>query len=159
MRTDRMAAAPVGLVRDEIGVAEAERLDLFQHRGAVGLCRGGTDDHAPERTALALLGQHAGGEPVAAQHVGGAVGVGLDREDADLDEGFGQRRGGRGRRCGFGCSDRSRCGLGGLDCGGGPFRDVVLGAIPYALIMVLFTILLIFVPEIVTWLPETMSGR
>ena len=38
-------------------------------------------------------------------------------------------------------------------------RDVVLGAIPYALIMVLFTILLIFVPQIVTWLPETMSGR
>lgn len=42
---------------------------------------------------------------------------------------------------------------------GGPFRDVVLGAIPYALMMILFTILLIMVPEIVTWLPETMRGR
>ncbi|WP_420398415.1 TRAP transporter large permease [Marinovum algicola] len=47
----------------------------------------------------------------------------------------------------------------GVRTDGGPFRDVVLGAIPYALIMVLFTILLIFVPQIVTWLPETMSGR
>ncbi|WP_323764143.1 TRAP transporter large permease [Marinovum sp.] len=46
----------------------------------------------------------------------------------------------------------------GVRTDGGPFRDVVLGAIPYALIMVLFTILLIFVPQIVTWLPETMSG-
>nr|WP_258165105.1 TRAP transporter large permease [Oceanibium sediminis] len=46
----------------------------------------------------------------------------------------------------------------GVRTDGGPFRDVVLGAIPYALIMILFTILLIFVPEIVTWLPETMSG-
>lgn len=47
----------------------------------------------------------------------------------------------------------------GVRTDGGPFRDVVMGAIPYALIMVLFTILLIFVPQIVTWLPETMSGR
>ncbi|MGY3437410.1 MULTISPECIES: TRAP transporter large permease [unclassified Marinovum] len=47
----------------------------------------------------------------------------------------------------------------GVRTDGGPFRDVVLGAIPYALIMVAFTILLIFVPDIVTWLPETMSGR
>ncbi|MDU8911654.1 TRAP transporter large permease [Aestuariicoccus sp. MJ-SS9] len=47
----------------------------------------------------------------------------------------------------------------GVRTDGGPFRDVVLGAIPYALIMVLFTILLIFVPGIVTWLPETMLGR
>ncbi|WP_146585331.1 TRAP transporter large permease [Puniceibacterium confluentis] len=46
----------------------------------------------------------------------------------------------------------------GVRTDGGPFRDVVLGAIPYALIMILFTILLIFVPQIVTWLPETMSG-
>ncbi len=46
----------------------------------------------------------------------------------------------------------------GVRTDGGPFRDVVLGAIPYALIMILFTILLIYVPGIVTWLPETMSG-
>jgi tripartite ATP-independent transporter DctM subunit len=42
---------------------------------------------------------------------------------------------------------------------GGPFRDVVYGAMPYALIMVVFTILLIALPQIVLWLPETMSGR
>jgi len=42
---------------------------------------------------------------------------------------------------------------------GGPFRDVVQGAIPYALIMILFTLLLIIWPEVVLWLPQTMSGR
>jgi C4-dicarboxylate transporter, DctM subunit len=42
---------------------------------------------------------------------------------------------------------------------GGPFKDVVYGAIPYALIMILFTILLIFVPQIVLWLPNTMLGN
>jgi len=46
----------------------------------------------------------------------------------------------------------------GVRTDGGPFRDVVLGAIPYALIMILFTILLIYAPGIVTWLPETMSA-
>ncbi len=38
----------------------------------------------------------------------------------------------------------------------GPFRDVVVGSIPYAAIMILFTMLLIAFPEIVTWLPRTM---
>jgi len=47
----------------------------------------------------------------------------------------------------------------GVRTDGGPFRDVVMGAIPYALIMILFTVLLILVPEIVTWLPESMTGR
>ena len=42
---------------------------------------------------------------------------------------------------------------------GGPFSDVVYGAIPYALIMILFTILLIWVPEIVFWLPNSMIGN
>ncbi len=41
---------------------------------------------------------------------------------------------------------------------GGPFRDVVMGAIPYALIMVVFTIALIAFPEVVLWLPNTMMG-
>ncbi len=41
---------------------------------------------------------------------------------------------------------------------GGPFRDVVYGAIPYALIMIAFTMLLIFFPAIVTWLPSNMLG-
>ena len=40
----------------------------------------------------------------------------------------------------------------------GPFRDVVVGAIPYALIMILFTILLILWPEIALWLPRSMKG-
>jgi len=41
---------------------------------------------------------------------------------------------------------------------GGPFRDVVRGAVPYALIMILFTVLLIVLPEVVLWLPGTMLG-
>ncbi len=44
----------------------------------------------------------------------------------------------------------------GVRSDGGPFRDVVAGAIPYALIMILFTILLILVPQIVLWLPGQM---
>ncbi len=44
----------------------------------------------------------------------------------------------------------------GVRTDGGPFRDVVVGAAPYALIMVLFSILLITWPGIVTWLPFTM---
>ena len=47
----------------------------------------------------------------------------------------------------------------GVRTDGGPFRDVVVGAIPYALIMILFTAFLIMVPELVTWLPNTMLGR
>lgn len=39
---------------------------------------------------------------------------------------------------------------------GGPFMDVIRGAIPYVLIMIAFTGLLIVVPELATWLPETM---
>lgn len=35
----------------------------------------------------------------------------------------------------------------------GPFPDVIWGAQPFALIMLLFAISLIFVPELVTWLP------
>ncbi|WP_428674213.1 TRAP transporter large permease [Roseibium sp.] len=42
---------------------------------------------------------------------------------------------------------------------GGPFRDVVYGAIPYALIMILFTLLLIAMPELVLWLPNSMMGH
>ncbi|WP_108659488.1 TRAP transporter large permease [Acuticoccus kandeliae] len=45
----------------------------------------------------------------------------------------------------------------GVRTDGGPFMDVVYGAIPYAVIMILFTILLIFFPEIVLWLPRNMS--
>lgn len=41
---------------------------------------------------------------------------------------------------------------------GGPFRDVIYGALPYVVIMILFTILLILFPDLVLWLPEK-SGR
>ncbi|MBE0454903.1 MAG: TRAP transporter large permease [Roseovarius sp.] len=41
----------------------------------------------------------------------------------------------------------------------GPFSDVVRGAIPYAVLMLLFTFLLILVPGIATWLPQTVMGR
>ena len=42
--------------------------------------------------------------------------------------------------------------------GGGPFRDVVVGSIPYALIMIAFTALLILWPNVVLWLPRSMIG-
>ncbi|HSF95668.1 MAG TPA: TRAP transporter large permease [Thermohalobaculum sp.] len=41
---------------------------------------------------------------------------------------------------------------------GGPFRDVVVGAIPYVLIMILFTILMIALPDLALWLPSNMLG-
>lgn len=41
---------------------------------------------------------------------------------------------------------------------GGPFRDVIYGSLPYVMIMILFTILLISFPDLVLWLPEK-SGR
>jgi len=41
---------------------------------------------------------------------------------------------------------------------GGPFRDVVRGAIPYVVIMLLFTLLIIAFPQIVLWLPDGMYG-
>ena len=40
---------------------------------------------------------------------------------------------------------------------GGGVADVIAGAIPYAVIMILFTLLLMAVPEIVTWLPERVG--
>jgi TRAP-type C4-dicarboxylate transport system permease large subunit len=41
---------------------------------------------------------------------------------------------------------------------GGPVADVIKGAIPYAIIMILFAIALIIVPGIATWLPQLMRG-
>lgn len=40
---------------------------------------------------------------------------------------------------------------------GGPISDVIRGIWPYVLILILFTVLIWFVPQIVTWLPEKMS--
>ena len=41
---------------------------------------------------------------------------------------------------------------------GGPVADVIKGAIPYAIIMILFAMLLIAVPGLATWLPNLMRG-
>lgn len=40
----------------------------------------------------------------------------------------------------------------------GPFMDVIVGALPYAAIMLLFATLLIFLPGIVMWLPSSIAG-
>jgi len=40
----------------------------------------------------------------------------------------------------------------------GPLSDVIWGALPFALIMLTFTVFLIFYPEVVTWLPTKMKG-
>jgi tripartite ATP-independent transporter DctM subunit len=38
----------------------------------------------------------------------------------------------------------------------GGIEDAIKGALPYALIMILFTIFLVYAPQVVTWLPERM---
>jgi tripartite ATP-independent transporter DctM subunit len=38
----------------------------------------------------------------------------------------------------------------------GPIQDAIRGALPYAVIMIAFTIMLIYVPELVLWLPAKM---
>jgi len=38
----------------------------------------------------------------------------------------------------------------------GGIEDAIWGALPYALIMILFTLLLLAVPQLVTWLPGRM---
>jgi len=40
----------------------------------------------------------------------------------------------------------------------GPFMDLIRGALPYVIIMILFVLLLIWFPGIATWLPRTMYG-
>ena len=40
----------------------------------------------------------------------------------------------------------------------GPVTDVIRGALPYAIIMILFALLLIAMPAIATWLPQLMRG-
>ncbi len=40
----------------------------------------------------------------------------------------------------------------------GPFMDLIRGAFPYVIIMILFVLLLIWMPGIATWLPRTMYG-
>jgi tripartite ATP-independent transporter DctM subunit len=45
----------------------------------------------------------------------------------------------------------------GIRTDGGPIGDVIRGIWPYVTILILFTLLIWFVPGIVTWLPEKMS--
>jgi len=40
----------------------------------------------------------------------------------------------------------------------GDFNDVIWGSVPYAVLMLLFTLVLIAAPELVLWLPQTMIG-
>lgn len=47
----------------------------------------------------------------------------------------------------------------GLRRDGGSFNDVIKGALPYVFIMIGFVILLLFVPQIVMWLPDRLAGR
>jgi tripartite ATP-independent transporter DctM subunit len=47
----------------------------------------------------------------------------------------------------------------GIRVGGGNFSDVIKGSLPYVLIMIGFTLLLIFWPDLALWLPQSMSGR
>lgn len=42
---------------------------------------------------------------------------------------------------------------------GGPFSEVMWGALPYAALMLIFTVVLIALPDIVLWLPRTMFGN
>jgi tripartite ATP-independent transporter DctM subunit len=45
----------------------------------------------------------------------------------------------------------------GVRTDGGPIGDVISGIWPYVIMLIAFTLLIWFVPEIVTWLPEKMS--
>ncbi len=42
---------------------------------------------------------------------------------------------------------------------GGPYSEVMLGALPYVVVMVLFAIALMIWPQIVMWLPDILAGR
>ena len=47
----------------------------------------------------------------------------------------------------------------GVRTDGGDFKDVMWGALPYAILMLIFTGLLIAFPDIVLWLPNKMLGE
>jgi tripartite ATP-independent transporter DctM subunit len=46
----------------------------------------------------------------------------------------------------------------GVRPGGGDFSDVIWGALPFAILMIAFTGLLILAPDLALWLPRTMIG-
>lgn len=47
----------------------------------------------------------------------------------------------------------------GVRIDGGPYSDVIKGAVPYVVIMMVFAILLMFFPGIVLWLPDMLAGQ
>ncbi|KRA65298.1 TRAP transporter large permease [Rhizobium sp. Root651] len=47
----------------------------------------------------------------------------------------------------------------GVRIDGGPYSDVIKGAVPYVVIMMVFAILLMFFPGIVLWLPNMLAGQ
>lgn len=42
---------------------------------------------------------------------------------------------------------------------GGSFNDVILGSVPFVIIMALFTLLIMMWPDLVMWLPDRLAGR
>ncbi len=42
---------------------------------------------------------------------------------------------------------------------GGSFSDVIKGSLPYVAVMIAFTVIIILIPDIVMWLPESLAGR
>ena len=42
--------------------------------------------------------------------------------------------------------------------GGGPFRDVVMGALPFVALMLLMIVLLIAFPSMALWLPSVLAA-
>lgn len=47
----------------------------------------------------------------------------------------------------------------GVRTDGGGYSDVIWGSFPYVIVMIAFTILLMFFPDIVMWLPDRLAGR
>jgi TRAP-type C4-dicarboxylate transport system permease large subunit len=47
----------------------------------------------------------------------------------------------------------------GVRTDGGSVADVIIGAVPFVVVLILFTILMIYVPQIALWLPGQMMGR
>jgi TRAP-type C4-dicarboxylate transport system permease large subunit len=47
----------------------------------------------------------------------------------------------------------------GIRTDGGSIADVIMGAIPFVITLILFTILMIYFPQIALWLPDQMMGK
>ena len=47
----------------------------------------------------------------------------------------------------------------GIRTDGGSIADVIMGAIPFVITLILFTILMIYFPQIALWLPNQMMGK